>query len=488
MMTRRWYWRLFFSWFIPAIILYSILSILLTELNWLAVLIVWWCKPLLDRAPLHIASRNLFDERVSRVDMIRSLTGLYKRDALAWLTWRRLSLNRSFDMPVTMLEALRGTERQRRINVLHLASGSAASWLTIICVHLEWVIVIGLIALISILTPDEFVFSFMSALIEQDQTASLVYNSLTVIAMSLVAPFYTVAGFSLYINRRIRLEAWDLEVRFRYMAERHERSRAASAVLQIMLITICLMSLITPHRSLASDNGSDSTYLQQQSKEIITEILAGSDFHNEEIEKGWRFKQLEEEEAEEYPQWLIDFIRWLEGMMPDDDSTEEDSALDLALLFEILLWAIAAAATLYVISLAYQHRHRFRLPDLDRDQPSAPLPEVLFGLDVKESAIPDDLSERVQALWREQRYRESAALLYASTLSLLMHRFGFRFTESDTETECAAVVDKQGPISLSQYMRSVTRIWQQIAYAHLIPDGDPMRDLCERWDMMYRDE
>ena len=40
------------------------------------------------------------------------------------------------------------------------------------------------------------------------------------IAMSIVEPFHVAAGFSLYLNRRTELEAWDLELAFRRLRER----------------------------------------------------------------------------------------------------------------------------------------------------------------------------------------------------------------------------------------------------------------------------
>jgi hypothetical protein len=34
-------------------------------------------------------------------------------------------------------------------------------------------------------------------------------------AVGMLEPFYVAAGFGLYINRRVELEAWDIEQEFR---------------------------------------------------------------------------------------------------------------------------------------------------------------------------------------------------------------------------------------------------------------------------------
>ena len=35
------------------------------------------------------------------------------------------------------------------------------------------------------------------------------------VSVAVVEPFYVAAGFGLYLNRRVELEAWDLEQEFR---------------------------------------------------------------------------------------------------------------------------------------------------------------------------------------------------------------------------------------------------------------------------------
>jgi hypothetical protein len=45
-------------------------------------------------------------------------------------------------------------------------------------------------------------------------------NLLYFTAFGLVGPIYAAAGFTLYLNRRIELEGWDIELKFRRLTAR----------------------------------------------------------------------------------------------------------------------------------------------------------------------------------------------------------------------------------------------------------------------------
>ena len=233
-LARCWWKELFLSWVIPPLLLFICISVVFSKSPWIVNLIVWWLKPLWDRAPLHIASRALFGERVTVAQTLRILPSLYRKDCLAWLSWRRLSLSRSFDMPVTVLESLTGSRRASRLRVLHYTSSSAATWLTIICVHLELIVTAGILGLFYWMTPEQIGVNWIDIALSDSIMTQHINNVLIFIGMALIAPFYTMAGFALYISRRIELEAWDIEIRFRHMATRQHQG---SPVL-IPLITI----------------------------------------------------------------------------------------------------------------------------------------------------------------------------------------------------------------------------------------------------------
>jgi len=220
LLARKWYGSLVVAWLLPSLVVFVVFSLLFQEWLWLGMMITWWLKPLWDRIPLFMASRALFGEIITVKGALRSLPGLSKKEWFAWLTWRRLSPTRAFDMPVTVLEGLTGEARQKRLQVLHIKTGSAATWLTIVCVHVELAIILGGIGLIYLFIPDEVDFSLWVFFESEARFAEILFNLMTYVAMVLVAPFYTLAGFALYISRRISLEGWDIELQFRQLANR----------------------------------------------------------------------------------------------------------------------------------------------------------------------------------------------------------------------------------------------------------------------------
>ncbi|HEY9051292.1 MAG TPA: hypothetical protein VIQ03_07095 [Gammaproteobacteria bacterium] len=485
-MAKSWWRILFLSWFIPALIVYVALSLVFYEDNWLAIIITWWLKPLFDRAPLFVASRKLFNEDVSIRETLRKLPRLYATDFFSWLLWRRLSLTRSFDMPLTILESLKHQQRTKRMHIMHQKTSSAATWLTIVCVHLELVIWMGTLGFFMLLVPEEVDINLMDMIIDESMIAQLVSNSVQFMAMALIAPFYTMAGFALYINRRITLEAWDLEIRFRHLAETYARKSAATV--SALVLAVCLAVFSAPQDAYA-DNYQSLT--PEQSSTMINEVLEGSDFHNVVTSKGWRLKDFDIDEADNkgVPGWLISFIKFLESLFGDGSvKTEQSSGYSFANILEVLLWAGIITIVLY---LGYRILKFYEIIVPTRSKKSAKPPtppDILFGLDVRKDSIPKDVTGQTLLLWNNGRHREAIGLLYRSTLSLLIHRFAFQFYDGHTEQECANIVKQGGNAKLSKYVAQLTRSWQQIAYAHEIPLEQQIQLLCNQWNEVSANE
>ena len=150
------------------------------------------------------------------------MPGLLKHSSLlAGLTYRRLSVHRSFDLPVWQLEGQRGKAARLRLRVLGRKSSSYAAWLTLVCVHVVVIFEFGLVGLLDILTPsDGMPASGWAELFsgEGNDAYMHVFSVAWVVAESIVEPFFVAAGLSLYLNRRAELEGWDIEVAFRHMA------------------------------------------------------------------------------------------------------------------------------------------------------------------------------------------------------------------------------------------------------------------------------
>jgi hypothetical protein len=482
-MARAWWKPLMLSWLLPALIVFSVLSLVMPNNNLLAFMITWWLKPLFDRAPLHIASRRLFGESVGVVETFRILHRLYLTDMLAWLFWRRLSLTRSFDMPVTVLENLNGDKRNQRLFVLHQHTSNAATWLTIVCVNMEMTIVFGILGMAVLLIPEQSDFHLMSFYMDGGNFGSFVINACSFLAMSLVAPFYTMAGFALYINRRISLEAWDIEIRFRHMAEKFKKQLFSSAA--IFLLLAGLVFQFVPQVVMAEDH---SGLTPEKSTSLVNEILEADEFHQQIFREGWRLKSSKDQEKQdsEVPEWILSIIRFLESLKSDKT---EVSRISAANILEVLLWLGAALLIAIVIRLLYRYRHVFKPRTTIRSGKGADVvPDILFGLDVRKSSLPDDVAGQALVLWEQGKQRDAVGLLYRAMLSQLINGYGFKFDQSSTELECVVMVQSSYHGAIKKYVHQLTVEWQKIAYAHVFPEEQQLRQLCNEWRIMERHE
>ena len=164
-----------------------------------------------------------------------------KGQLLASLTWRRLSLSRSFVMPVSQLEGLDGNARQIRLGVLLQRNAGAARWLTTIGVHMEIGLWFGCMALFYLFIPQQLELDWdwqRLALASGSEGLWLEHLSNAFYALILVfwEPIYVACGFSLYLNRRTVLEAWDLELVFRRLRQRLSSVATLLLVAGLMLV------------------------------------------------------------------------------------------------------------------------------------------------------------------------------------------------------------------------------------------------------------
>ena len=90
---------------------------------------------------------------------------------------------------------------------------STASWLNVILIFIESSLSISAIILITTLWPELIDLSRLFT--DENYSDAIYFDLLAVLSIAFVAPFYTAAGFVLYISRRIELEGWDIEICFR---------------------------------------------------------------------------------------------------------------------------------------------------------------------------------------------------------------------------------------------------------------------------------
>lgn len=219
------YWKpIYISWIMITLPICIALCIFFQGLSWIPILILWGLKPLFDRLPLYFLSRMFFSEIPHFKQAIKELPGFIFKNLLFDLTIFRFSPWRSFLMPVKQLEGLKAKQRIKRIRVLAKNVRGWATILTAICLVFELAIFFSWYLFLYILFM-KFIIVPADMFIQSELWKFYIQVFFYYISFSVVEPFYVAGGFALYINRRVFLEGWDIELVFRQMKERFNLTR-----------------------------------------------------------------------------------------------------------------------------------------------------------------------------------------------------------------------------------------------------------------------
>jgi hypothetical protein len=180
-----------------------------------AIVAIFWLKPWFDRSILFVLARAVFGEETRFADLWQA------RRAVAWqglggaLTIRRLSPWRSYVQPVVQLEGQLGKARRERIARILGPHRGAALAMQSAFATLESALTFAFLSLAPWLVPAEEQGSWLAVLLAGAGWANAAELACFALAVAIVEPFFVGAGFAMYLNRRVELEAWDIEQEFR---------------------------------------------------------------------------------------------------------------------------------------------------------------------------------------------------------------------------------------------------------------------------------
>lgn len=442
---------------------------------WIA-FIIWWLKPLWERPLLLILSQEVFHNSLTFKEVWQAIPKLISKQLIQSLTLRRFSPTRSFDAPVMQLENLSGSARRARLYALHSKSPGSISMLTLVLVHVEAFILLGTMTFVVFFLPENSVdFDYVYQSFIEDTGVSplqILYAIAWYIAMVVIAPFYVAGGFCSYLNQRSLLEAWDLELIFKQLAKKHQpkKFRYDGIIVSILFFLI----MLSP--SLPIDAAESVDAFEQEkirTKQQINNILHSSDFKRIQMEVEFLpHKEYQQEQEKE-----------------EDISKEDLNPSGIKALGEVLAWSVIILVVLYLL---------FKLPTIieylsntfstkEATIESKIIPDTLFGLDLKQESLPDDVAQEALQLWNENHHREALGLLFRASLSKLIHDYNCPFEDGYTELECYKVVEHQRP-HLADYFLTLTTSWRQLAYGHQIPQQEAFIYLVEHWAVTFANE
>ncbi len=445
------------AWLLAYIPVAAIVFALLWETPFRAWLAMWWLKPLFDRVALAVLARRLFGETAPAREIVRSLPSLaWGSGIVGALTWRRFDFARSLHLPVRQLERLKGKAARDRTRVLDREARGPAVWLTFVLLITELLFGLALSLLIAIMTPAQapigaLLEGWFLGRFEQGMTGAL----LGVIAACLIEPFYVACGFTLYLQRRTMLEGWDIELRFRQLAERVARARQRVVEGAACVLVAIVFAGVAPEARAADPQPG-------KAPEVAREILKDPAFGSKSTRTRVRYvgpKWESKSSSKSSFDWT-----WLEELSRMVGNASRAAA-----------WIAGAAA----LAFALYHLARY-LRARGFGSARAQRPEFLFGLDVRPGSLPDDVAAAAEALAREARVREALSLLYRGALVRFMDA-GIEFRDGDTEGDCQRRVAAAASPARVAYFRRLVSSWQSLAYGHHVVEPSAAAALAVEW-------
>jgi hypothetical protein len=483
----------FLAWLAALLPPAVVLGVAFRHRPWLALLLLWWLKPLLDRPVLHVLAKATFGETPSLKDTFRALPVTCRRGLAATLLWRRLSPERSLLLPVWQLETPTGAAFRRRRKILLGRVRNQAQLLSFVGLLCTAALVLGTLAAIAFFWPVDAGPNPWLALFARAGRRLAWLDALlpflVLAAMAVVEPFYLAAGFGLYLNRRVQLEAWDLELAFRQLGRR-ARSLGGGVLLALILVSLRLgaqptmptlrsrgqtpAGMATPSRtmptlgrgqhlkphSVAPSDGiaSSGSKLLASPKATLEEVMKAPEFGAR--RPVWHLHLRHEpapEPVRQPPAWLTILAHRLA---------------------RLLRWLIPAALVALLLRLLWTHRTALGAA-LGGAAPVR-APERMFGLDIRPQALPADLPGAAARLWDQGDPRGALALLYRGALAHLAHGLHAPVNTASTEGECRVQADRALPEPAARYFARLLDAWQGAAYGGRVPPpGD--RELCVQW-------
>lgn len=267
LLYRRFFLRLY-SGFLPVYVpVFIALALIPERLIWISFLALWWLKPIWDRLVIWMLGTVFFNPVVSR-----RRTGMISRRAMlrglvSDLSWRRFSLWRHYILPVRFLEGIRGTRLRHRVGLIGKEEKGTAMALGFFMFLAELFLVYGVA--IFLINVQNFIPYFMR--VQLDWSVPGVYRAMFItygLMMGLLEPATVCMGFALYINRRVELEGWDLDIAFRRRSRRMSNRTLAFFLISLMVFI--------PDTSEAQD--ARVPEVEQTPLEELEYVLADDDF------------------------------------------------------------------------------------------------------------------------------------------------------------------------------------------------------------------
>lgn len=435
--------KVFFIWAALALPIAAVTAVLFSPA--VAGYIIWWLKPVFERPLLHYYSRAIFAEPVTVKQSLLSLRGINWRDWLRILTWHRLRWRRAYLAPVDQLEQLSGARRQQRERTLLSFSQDQQGFWLMFCVHLESLLVLVAVSMLWTMVPQGWSPHWTLIFEQSPVWLAGVLLSLYLIAMGLVAPLFTLGGFLLYLNRRIELEAWDLELAFKTLLKRIRP--ALSGILLVCLLALNVDTPVYANEQHPSQSEAESDHFTAAQHEIAAQVT--QIYQREQLiesKTSWQVKP-EQDDTTEVPRFWLGLLTWLGKSIA------------------YLAWAAVIGVTVVLLFWLYRNASKLKLQQRADDHPhSTAMP--LFFADIAQQASAEQLLQLATQYLDSGEYRRALACMLRAAIILVQNKFNVVLSANMTEQECLSALQQQLPAQYGDMFQLLFKNWITSAWAH----------------------
>ncbi|MCH2190306.1 MAG: hypothetical protein MK188_05220 [Gammaproteobacteria bacterium] len=270
--------------------------------------------------------------------------------------------------------------------------------------------------------------------------------------------------------------------------------RSIATFIVFLSVSTCLFSVkaeqvsaendqvhVVKNITLSEDASPPRDETAKQYHDQIAVVLSHTDFSQKKTVTKWRWIDTENEveRQEKFPEWIINWLEFMES--------NQSLIASIAGVIEIILWCLLVLSVIFVV-LRYQQLIVNFVAKSMTSKDKVNLPSSLFGIDMREDEIPEDVVSSAQNLWGQEEIRRAIALLLKASLIKIINSYNIGLSESYTEIECCEHIDRSAPADISQLMRLLVEQWQQIAYAHKQPSEKEFKQLCIQWNQAFKND
>ncbi len=459
----------------------------------LFLLLAWWLRTFPERAPLFVLSRRVFGEDVTWREALRAWPSQLGGGAFSMLTWRRpLAPARSLYAPIWQLEGARGkTANERRRVIGRNGTSGSAIWFGICCCFFELVLGVGFIGFLSIFLGNEnsvnpflLIGYFIRGQVPGDVQIALLFAAFT-FAGAIIGPVFVAGGFTLYLNRRATLEAWDLEIALRQIKGPKLHGADAAGRGMLGLLAACALGVLlvgAPGQTDAAEAAdpehpcSAPAWIKERDATRAPAQDAQQETARRELAQIYDSGDLRGYSCDRHLVW--------KGSADDTAKVGKPPVLpDLGYIPDLLKIFVICLLIVGIAWLVYRFRDSFAGIMLPRARRRA---TEVAGLDIRPESLPDDVPSQVLMLWRKGELRQALALLYRATISHLVHDDHLEINVGATEGDCSRLAERAARSNLLaagrlSAMLLVTDLWLRAAYADRWPDEAAVADGCRLW-------